>query len=164
LRLRRAHQLTISTWCASAASISWALVKFCSSAIISACADLDVTATHDQLSGSLSQSSIYAELIIRFGNCGLSVPALTFRPSANFALANDFASCSVWKVSASLACVRVPFVSPFGWNETYLRSLELLDDGLKRVRFRQVHQFAVGLHGPQAGRLIVLAMMRIQSW
>jgi hypothetical protein len=49
----------------------------------------------ERLAGSSSQSRNWIELIIRFGRCGLSVPALTFRPSANFALANTFASCSV---------------------------------------------------------------------
>ena len=47
----------------------------------------------NQLSGSSSQSSNCAELIVRFGKCGLIVPALMFRLSASFALANALASC-----------------------------------------------------------------------
>jgi hypothetical protein len=56
----------------------------------------------NQLSGSSSQSSNCAELIVRFGKCGLIVPALMFRLSASFALANALASCSVRNVSAAV--------------------------------------------------------------
>jgi hypothetical protein len=56
------------------------------------------------------------------------VPALTFEPSATFALANDLASCSFRKVSVARACERFPTRS-FGSNETYHVSLDLLGRG-----------------------------------
>ncbi len=54
--------------------------------------------------------------MVRFGRWGLIVPALTLRFSANFALANFLASCSLRNVLVALACDRFPRGTS---NETY---------------------------------------------
>jgi hypothetical protein len=77
---------------------------------------LDHLAVMNQLSGSSSQSSNCAELIVRFGKCGLIVPALMFRLSASLALANALASRSVRNVRPSLAGDTCPMVAL--WTRT----------------------------------------------
>jgi hypothetical protein len=59
---------------------------------------------------------------------GLSVPALTFEPSASLALANALASSLLRKVSVARARERFPTRS-LGSNETYQVSLDLLGRG-----------------------------------
>jgi hypothetical protein len=83
----------------------------------------------NQLSGSSSQSSNCAELIVRFGKFGLIVPALMFRLSASFALANALASCSVRNVSAALRGRGLPRSRFLDSNETYQVPLDLLGRG-----------------------------------
>jgi hypothetical protein len=59
---------------------------------------------------------------------GLSVPALTFEPSASPALANALASSLLRKVSIARACERFPTRS-LGSNETYQVSLDPFGTG-----------------------------------
>jgi len=68
---------------------------------------------------SWSHSSICAAAIARFGKRGLSVPALTFFVSTNFAFANCLASASFANVSVALEWQRFPGSGFLGLTETY---------------------------------------------
>lgn len=59
-----------------------------------------------------------SEVNVRFGRRGLSVRALTFRPSASFVFVNALASCSFENVSVARACARFPTRS-FDSQDTY---------------------------------------------
>src|ERR1700682_3969351 len=72
---------------------------------------------------SSSHSSICVGAIVLFGRCELSVPALTFGVSTNFALANFLASSSFGNVFVALTRFRFPRGSS---NETYHVPLDLL--------------------------------------
>jgi hypothetical protein len=78
---------------------------------------------------SSSHSSICVAAIVLFGKWGLSVPALTFGVSANFAFANFLASSSLLNVSVTLANARFPGL---GSNETYHVPWDLLAMMLSR--------------------------------
>src|SRR6266478_699666 len=117
---------------------------------------------HDQASsGSSSHSSICVAAIVRFGRCGLRVPALTFGVSTNFALANFLASRSFGNVLVALTRFRFPRGRS---NETYHVPLDLLamipSRGLRRAAHRRgrnlnrrlMKSFRLPPGGPQDGR------------
>src|ERR1700722_16853252 len=90
---------------------------------------------HFGSSACSSHSSICLVAIVRFGRCGLSVPAATFGVSTSFALAKFLASRSLGNVSVALA--RECFLRGTS-NETYHVPWNLLAMGPSRGLCRRL--------------------------